>query len=254
MTFPQLRRWLRQYRLLTRRTHTRWLARFFLCISIALLCVLLSFTGHILTPAQTPEEANASAETVTNQEFAIVVLGGEELFSIQRGVGAFSPQDRAQAITKRLIDVAEDASINAPDIQVKGQGDTLNVVLRDRILVTVTAADAAAADQPQAILVENYRDVVRKAVLQYREERTSAYIRQGIIKTAWATGAFIMALAFIAFVYPKIIRRIRQWRQRRIQSLRIRNIELLAAERLTQTLYVIRRIVQNNQYMAALNI
>ncbi|MEM9808829.1 MAG: mechanosensitive ion channel family protein [Cyanobacteria bacterium P01_D01_bin.56] len=230
------------------------LTRCFLCISVAFLCVLLNLPGHGLTVAQPSEPSDTAAESVLAQEPATVVLGGEELFSIQRSVGAFSPQDRAQAITKRLVDVAEDAAIGAADIQVRGQGDTLNVVSSDRILVTVTAADAAAADQPQAILVENYRNIVRKAILQYREERTATYIRQGIIKTAWATGAFVLALAFITVVYPKIIARIRQWRQQRIQSLRIRNIELLAAERLTQILYVISRIIQALLYLAALYI
>ena len=183
-----------------------------------------------------------------------MVLGGEELFLIQRGVGAFSPQDRAQAITNRLIDIAEDASIGASDIRVRSRGDTLNVVASDRILITVTPADAVAADQPQTILVENYRDITRRAVLQYREERTSAYIRRGLIKTAWATGIFLLAILFITLVYPQGIIKIRQWRQRRIQSLRIRNIELLAAERLTQILYVFSKIVQTLLYLAALYI
>lgn len=79
----------------------------------------------------------------------------------------------------------------------------------------------AHKDRPQAILVENYRDITRRAVLQYREERTSTYIRQGLIKTAWTTGIFLLAILFIAFIYPKTIIKIRQWRQRRIQSLRI---------------------------------
>ncbi|MEO0397579.1 MAG: mechanosensitive ion channel domain-containing protein [Cyanobacteria bacterium P01_A01_bin.137] len=203
-----------------------------------------------MTSAQTPE----AADTGSNQAPARVVLGGEELFTIQAGVGAFSPEDRAQAITKRLVDVAGDASIGAADIRVKGQGETLNVVLGERILVTVTAADAMAADQPQSILVENYRDIVRQAVVQYREEQTSAYIRRGLIKTAWATGAFILAIVLIAVVYPKVIVRIRQWRQQRIQSLRIRNIELLAAERLTQMLYVVSKVVQALLYLAVLYI
>ncbi|MEM1252749.1 MAG: mechanosensitive ion channel family protein [Cyanobacteria bacterium P01_H01_bin.21] len=250
MTFFRLKHRLLQHQplggpLVRRLTHV------LVCIIVAALCVLLNFSGHSLTIAQTPE---SGIDLAASQEPAKVILGGEELFSIQRGVGAFSPQDRAQAITNRLIETAEDASISASDIRIKGQGETLNVVSSERILVTVTAADAVTADQPQSVLVENYRDIVRKAVLQYREERTSTYIRQGLLKTAWATGAFVLAIGFITIAYPKLVTRIRQWRQRRIQSLRIRNIELLAAERLTQILYVISRVVQTVLYLAALYI
>ncbi|MEO0457358.1 MAG: hypothetical protein AAF152_12380 [Cyanobacteria bacterium P01_A01_bin.114] len=87
------------------------------------LCVMLLLPGHPLAIAQeTAEPPTAPIEP------ALVVLGGEELFSVRTGVGAFSPQDRA---------------------------------------------DALATDQPQAILVQNYRDIVRDAV-RHREERTKA--------------------------------------------------------------------------------
>ena len=187
-------------------------------------------------------------------EPAAVVLSGEELFLIQNSVGAFSPQDRAEAITNRLVETAEDASISAADIRVTGRDATLSVVANRRVLVTITPQDALMADQPQSILAQNYRDTIRNAVVQYREERTGAYLRQGAINTAWATGAFILTLLAIRFVYPRIISRIRRWRQRRIQSLRIRNVELIAAERLTQILFVIAKAVQTLLYLGALYI
>lgn len=201
------------------------------CAAVS-LALLLNFIHPPSSVAQVPD-GNASANAAAKVEPAPVVLGGEELFSIQTGVGAFSPADRATAIQRRLVTLAEDASIAPEAIRVKGQGETLNVVVGDRVLVTLTKADTIAADQPQTILVENYRNIIRKAIVQYREERTPTYIRQGLIRTAWATVAFALTWFLIAVVYPRLVIRIRQWRQQRIQSLRIRNIELMAAEQLT---------------------
>ncbi|MEO0539825.1 MAG: mechanosensitive ion channel family protein [Cyanobacteria bacterium P01_A01_bin.105] len=229
---------------------SRCCARCLLSGSIAVLIVLLNLVGPLEGVAQTPPP-EASADVEVAPAPALVILGGEELFSIEASVGSFSPQDRADAITRRLIDVAEEASIGAADIRVKGQGETLNVVAGNRILVTMTAADAVAADQPLTLLAENRRNIVRDGVVQYRQERTSAYLRRALINTAWATGVFVLAIAFIAVAYPRLVVRIRRWRQRRIQSLRIRNIELLAAERLTQILYIISRVVQALLYFVA---
>lgn len=232
---------------------TSWPKRFtqiLFGISITVLMIWLNLPGNVGVVAQTPD-LGAVEEAESVPEAALVVLGGEELFAIETGVGAFSPQDRADAITQRLMDIAEEASIEASDIRIRGRGETLNVVAGSRVLVTITATDAMAADQPLPILATNRRNIVREAVLQYREERTPAYIRQALINTAWATGAFLLAIAFIAIAYPRIVARIRRWRQQRIQALRIRNIELLAAERLTQMLQIISRIAQTLLYLAA---
>lgn len=76
----------------------------FLCISVAILCVLLNSSGHLLTPAQPVGPEESTVEASASQEPAQVILGGEELLTIQPGVGALSPQDRAQAITNRLVE------------------------------------------------------------------------------------------------------------------------------------------------------
>ena len=184
-----------------------------------------------------------------------VVLGGEELLRVQVGVGAFSPQDRADAVTQRLVAIAADASIKPTDIQVREAAQTTNVVNAangDRILITVTDADARAADQPRQLLANNYRDSVRQGVEQYRQERQPEYLRQGLIKTAWTTGLFVLGLLAIRYIYPRIIGRIRRVRQRYIQSLRINNFELIAADRLTQMLLVVTKIIQALLYGIAI--
>lgn len=225
-----------------------------LCIMALALIYSCWFILPQLVRAQATNTGAEQTEVVNKIEPAKVIVGGEELFSIRTGVGAFSPEDRAQAITKRLLTIAADTSITSADIRVRGQGETLNVVVGDRILVTLTKADAIAADQPQSILVENYRNIIRKAVIQYRKERTPAYLRQGLINTAWATAVFLLTWFAIYFIYPRLVVRVRRWRQRYIQSLRIRNIELMAAERLTQVLYIISKVVQTLLYFAALYI
>jgi len=184
-----------------------------------------------------------------------VMLGGEELYKVRVGVGAFSPQDRADAVTNRLVDIAAEASILPSQIQVREATQTTNVVNAgnsDRILITVTDADARAADQPRQLLATNYRDAVREGITQYRQERQPEYLRQGLINTAWATGAFILTLLAIRFLYPLIIARIRRWRQKRIKSLKINNFELVAADRLTQILLVVTKIIQALLYLGAL--
>lgn len=201
----------------------------------------------------TPPEATPTAPTVVSP--VRVMLGGEELYKVRVGVGAFTPQDRAEAVTQRLVDIAGDASILPQNIQVREAAQTTNVVNTangDRILITVTDADARAADQPRQLLATNYRDAVRQGITQYRQERQPEYLRQGLIKTAWATGGFVLALLAIRFLYPRLIVRIRHWRQQRIQSLKIHNFELVAADRLTQILLVVTQAIQALLYLTVL--
>lgn len=188
-------------------------------------------------------------ESSTQIAAAPVVLRGQALFSIQTGVGAFSAQDRADAINKRLLTLAEDDAIALEAISISTQGETMNVGVGDRILVTLTPTDAMLADQPQALLVRNYRDLIRQAIAQYRIERTPAYRRQARRRSAWATGLLLLAWLALRFCYPPLINSIRRWRQRYIPAIRIRNVEVLGPEQLTQLLAQLAQGLQRLLYL-----
>lgn len=208
-------------------------------------------------PDVTLSDVTPSENTTTPAiiQSARVLLGGEEIFQVEARVGAFSPQDRADAINKRLVEIAADASIPVTAIQIRETPQSSNITNQangDRILVTVLDADAVAADQPRQLLAETYRDKIRQGLTQYRLERQPEYLRESLIKTVWATGGFILSWLLIRLLYPPYVARVRLWRQHRVARLEANNFERVAAERFTHLLLALSRGIQVLLYLTAL--
>ena len=74
-----------------------------------------------------------------------VLLADETLFVIQTNVGSFSSEERAQTITNRLLKIANDTSLDLNLLRLEAQDETTNIVIGNKTLLTLTEADAKAA-------------------------------------------------------------------------------------------------------------
>ena len=206
-----------------------------ICYFVAsiILYFLLTIVPFSPTHAQVP--APTPTATTSINKGAPVELGGEELFKIRAGVGAFSPEERAEAVSNRIIKLAEEPTIPAERIRIDDKPLTTNLTVDNRVLLTITDADARLADQPRQELARNYREKIQKSITQYRIERSPDYIRQGIFNSAIATVLLVGILVLFAIVFPWLYR-ISNLQATRFPAIRIQNFELLTATRISRLL------------------
>ncbi|MGB3190804.1 mechanosensitive ion channel family protein [Lyngbya sp. PCC 8106] len=202
-------------------------------ITIA-ICFLLQIVSFSPTSAQLP--VNSTQETAPTKTEVAVKLGGKTLFEIRAGVGSFSPEERAKAVTNRLFKVAEDPTIAIENIQVDTQPLTTNITVGKLVLVTITDADARMADQSRELLAESYQNTIQTAIAEYRLERSPEYIRQGVIRTVIATGIFLAILILFRVIFPWLYTQANNVVGVRIPAIRIQNFELLQATQISQLL------------------
>ncbi|MBV6621413.1 MAG: mechanosensitive ion channel [Rivularia sp. (in: Bacteria)] len=220
-----------------RKQYFTFLKRFFYFGASIALCLVLSIISLSSSQAQVanPIPTVTPATTSTNKG-ALVELGEEELFKIRAGVGAFSAQERAQAVTNRILKLAEEPTTAVEKIRIDEKSSTTNLTFDNRIILTVTDTDARAADQSRQELATNYRDKIQQAVTQYRIERSPDYIRQGIFNSLIATALLVVTLILFAVVFPWLYRQIGNLQSSRLPTVKVQNIELLAATRISQIL------------------
>ncbi len=197
-----------------------------------LLTIVPFSPTHAQVPAPTP---TPTPVTATINQAAHVDLGGEELFKIRVGVGAFSAEERTDAVTNRILKVAEDPTIAVEKIRIDDKPLSTNLTVDNRILLTITDADARAADQSRQQLARNYQEKIQKSITQYRIERSPDYIRQGIFNSAIATVLLVGILVLFAIVFPWLYR-ISNLQATRFPAIRIQNFELLTATRISRLL------------------
>jgi small-conductance mechanosensitive channel len=187
------------------------------------------------------------SEIVNKIDGTPVLLGDTTLFVIQKSVGSFSPQERAQAVTNRLEIIANDPLISMDNLRVVEDSDITSIVIGDKTLFTITDKDAKAGNKTRQILAEKCIEIIRNAINQYRKERSLDYIIKGLLYSFILTIFLLIFLKIFNQVYPIIITRLQNWRGIRIPELRIQNIELLPAARVinivTRLVKIIRIII-----------
>lgn len=218
-----------------------FLAAIALCL--LLIIVPLSTTYAQIPTISTPTSTSTPATTSTDKGVP-VLLGGEKLFNISTRVGAFLPEERAQAVSNRLSGIAKDPTIQVEQIAIDDQQQTTNLTVGNRVLLTITDADAKVADQPRQVLAKSYLEKIQKAITQYRTEHSLAYLRQGFIKTIVATVVLLGTLILFALLFPKLYTRINALGSTRIPALRIQNFEILPATRISWLLISLVKLVR----------
>ena len=182
-----------------------------------------------------------NSEIVNKIDGTPVLLGNTTLFVIQKNVGSFSHQERAQAVTNRLEKIANDPLISMDKLRVVEDSDTTNIVIGDKTLFTITDKDAKAVNKTRQILAEKCIEIIRNAINQYRKERSLYNILKGLFYTFISTVILFVFLKVFNQVYPRIITKLQNWRGIRIPELRIQNIELLPAARVSN---IVTRLVK----------
>jgi small-conductance mechanosensitive channel len=182
-----------------------------------------------------------NSEIVNKIDGTPVLLGNTTLFVIQKNVGSFSHQERAQAVTNRLEKIANDPLISMDKLRVVEDSDTTNIVIGDKTLFTITDKDAKAVNKTRQILAEKCIEIIRNAINQYRKERSLDNIFKGLFYTFISTVILFVFLKVFNQVYPRIITKLQNWRGIRIPELRIQNIELLPAARVSN---IVTRLVK----------
>ncbi|NEQ28131.1 MAG: mechanosensitive ion channel family protein, partial [Microcoleus sp. SIO2G3] len=182
---------------------------FLAAIALCLLLIIVPFSTTYAQTSTTPTPTPTSTPATTSTNKGVpVVLGGEELFNIRAGVGAFLPEERAQAVSNRLLEIAKDPTIQVEQIGIDNQQQTTNLTVGDQLVLTITNADAKAADKSRQVLARSYLEKIQNAITQYRTERNPAYLRQGVIKTIIATMVLLGTLILFALLFPRLYTKI----------------------------------------------
>ena len=165
-----------------------------------------------------------------------VLLADETLFIIQTDTGSFSSEERAQTITNRLQKIAEDTSVDLNLLKLEEQENITSIVIGSKIIVTLTEADAKAARITRTKLANEYLAKIQDSLQTYRQERSAKYLIKSIIYTVIATIGLLIIQFILSKIFPRFYRLLDSWRETRIPSLRVQNLELVRSSRLTDIL------------------
>ena len=126
-----------------------------------------------------------------------VVIGRRTVFTIYTNLGPFSAQDRAVATSERLTRLARDLTASTETIAAVNTGTSTDITAGDRVLVTVTDADARAAGKSRTDLAAEDIASIRSAIVAVRAEYSSRSLLTGAAYTVLLTTALMFLLTLL---------------------------------------------------------
>ncbi|MDJ0844266.1 mechanosensitive ion channel family protein [Crocosphaera sp.] len=175
-----------------------------------------------------------------------VIFDHTNLLTIYEGNGSLSAEERADIIIRRLNNIANNSRIEITDdkFDLDDQGNIVIILFNRKTLMTVTTDDAMAADSSRQELAEVNLNAFKKALKAYQLERRPFYWVIGVICTIISLLILLLILKIFDLIFPYVNARLESWQGTLIPSIRIKNLELLSAERLTKTFKTIIKIVR----------
>lgn len=162
---------------------------------------------------------------------APVRIAGETLFTIQRSAGPLSPEARARQINDRLQILAEQSYLQP--VTPRDLGDGLTALFVGEIFIlSVTEADAQAANRPRAELAAEWAGILQRALRRGAERVSWTSLLLSVAKGLAAWAAFLLVLWLIKRGFDWVT----LWIQSRFEQLtrarNVRGLSLLLWERL----------------------
>jgi small-conductance mechanosensitive channel len=163
---------------------------------------------------------------------APVTLNGKVVFQV-RGILSFSAEARAAAITKRITDLSKDVTFDPRSLAVSDAEGTSDIVAGDLVLMSVTEQDALLANKPRHALAQEYADRINVTLTILRKEYSVKSLTLGGVYALIAMVILVVIFRILNFLFPKLYRKIDSSRGTLIPSLRIQKFEILPADRIT---------------------
>jgi small-conductance mechanosensitive channel len=169
-------------------------------ITCALLFLLSTIASSRIN-AETPRDSSEVSDSVViENNGSPVEIDGKPILMVYAPIGGFTPNDRASAIQQRIIALSRNTNVAIEAIHAEDRDTWTEILAGSNRIMGITEGDAKAAERPRAELAEEYTEVLRLVVKQYREDHTWRRYWHGIIYAALASVCLVLLLVILFFV------------------------------------------------------
>ena len=173
------------------------LARFALSLFLILCSSLLS----LAQPSDPPQTTSAP-----------VTFKGDTLFMITHRIGAFSPAQRAEMVSRNIQEISKRPVEEYDSLIVLRGENGVDIYFKDRIINSVTMADVENDDSMLAVVGEEHRARIQTSLVAAFNDKSAATVIKDI-------AFFILALLGLLFVFWSV-NRLFDFLRKRMKGLR----------------------------------
>lgn len=194
---------------------------------VLLVAALVGFGGTLAVAQGAAADESQEVRVPT----ASVEVDGRVLFRV-RGLSSYPADQRAAAIAARIETLAQDPAIDPDSIQVIAADGYSSIMSGRRLVMSIFDADARLEDVERRTLAGANAERVKKAITDYRHDRTTDVLLWHSVGSAGATLGLAAVVVLTIWLTRLLGRLFDQRLRNRIRAVGIQSFEILRAERI----------------------
>ncbi len=159
---------------------------------ILILCVSYCFAYS---------QDSTTVSTQTPQSYK-VTFEGDSLFTINHYLGAYSPEERAAAISAHLLRIFETSDVQQSSFQVKTNGEYATIFYEEAPILCITEKDALQSGLSYTELAKQYNETIKSTFSKAAKQKNVMY---WVIRAGY-TLLTLLGLVFLFFLINRLFK------------------------------------------------
>lgn len=154
----------------------------------------------------------------------------DTLFYVYAKLGSFTAKVRAEAIGKRIDKLAEDYAFSTDSLKLDPEEQTIDLVYKDQLLVSVFDQDALFYNTTKDSLAVKLKDKIGKAVIDYQLKTGWKTLLKESLLALLVILIVILLIYLIDLVFKWVIKKGYTLKGKSLKGVKISNYEVLNAD------------------------
>jgi small-conductance mechanosensitive channel len=161
----------------------------------------------------------------------VIPFFNDTLFLVYSSFGSFSAQDRADATTKRIRDLADNYAFSPDSLAVIDAETSVGIVYKDKIIASISENDALWNNTTKDSLAQKCLIIVKKAIKDYREKTSFKTIAKEVGLAALCIFVIAILIYFIAKFFKWTSNQIQHQEGKKFKGFKIKNYTLFDSQK-----------------------
>lgn len=218
-------------------------------LSLLLLNNVVAHTEILMEGGQTlpivsEDPQSKDSVAMVSKGYPVTGFFNDTLFLVSNKSGSFSAQERAQAISKRIKNLAVKSLQGRDTLHLIETDEAIEIVSGETILMSVSDKDAATNNTNRLALAKNYSLIILDAIKEYKSETNIITLLKEIGLAILVLGIFGFVIFYTNRLFRWISVKIHQQHNKLIRGIKIKNYVLLDAHRQVKVLVWLNKVMK----------
>jgi small-conductance mechanosensitive channel len=173
-----------------------------------------------------------------------VVLSDDTIFYVFAKIGSYSPGKRAEGISGRILNQAEDYYFKEDSLMIVPSELTIDINYKEEVITSISDQDAIWMNSTKENLAKNYRTRIADAIRKYKAEHSWPTLIRDFAMAVLVLTVLILIIFFINKIFTWIKNKIEKQRGTTLRGFKIRNYEFLDTNRQLKLIFSLASLVK----------